>query len=382
MRDWRIVPLRAIYQRVELRGRPDLPLLSVYRDHGVVPRGDRDDNNNRPSDDLSAYKYVRPGDLVVNKMKTWQGSLAVSGHEGIVSPAYFVGRRVADVDDRFMHHLLRSMPLIAEYGARSKGIRPSQWDLPWEEFAAIKVFLPVREKQRAIADYLDTEMTRIDSLIKKKQRMIQLFEERRVALVDATILFTAGPLRPVATLATYINGWPFKPSDFSESGTPVIRITQLTGSSDEQDYFEGNLPERVTLRDGDLVFSWSGSLEVRRWNRGHAYLNQHLFRVLPNDGVDVNWLTHALDCASRLFAEHMHGSAMTHITQPMMKLVKIPVPDVAVQARIASDLDSTLPRLHELRSAAERQINLLREHRHALITGAVTGEMEIPGVAA
>jgi type I restriction enzyme S subunit len=142
MTRWRVVPLRAIYQRIELRGRAELPLLSVYRDHGVVPRDERDDNNNRPSEDLSTYKYVRPGDLVVNKMKTWQGSLAVSGYEGIVSPAYFVGRRVSDVDDRFMHHLLRSMPMIAQYGARSKGSRPSQWDLPWDEFAAIKVLLP------------------------------------------------------------------------------------------------------------------------------------------------------------------------------------------------------------------------------------------------
>ena len=116
-----MVPLRAIYRRVEARDRADLQLLSVYRDLGVVPRAGRDDNFNKASDDLSAYKVVLPGDLVLNKMKTWQGSLGVSAFEGIVSPAYFVGRRIAEVDDRFMHHLLRSAPLIAEYGARSMG---------------------------------------------------------------------------------------------------------------------------------------------------------------------------------------------------------------------------------------------------------------------
>src|ERR1019366_461540 len=106
-----MTPIGRIYRRVEERGREDLPLLSVYRELGVVPREGRDDNHNVASEDLSTYKFVRPGDLVVNKMKTWQGSLGVSAYEGIVSPAYFIGRKIDDVDDAFMHHLLRSAPL-------------------------------------------------------------------------------------------------------------------------------------------------------------------------------------------------------------------------------------------------------------------------------
>jgi type I restriction enzyme, S subunit len=83
-------------------------LLSVYRDLGVVRREGRDDNFNQPGDDLSSYLVVRPGDLVLNKMKTWQGSLGVSSFEGIVSPAYFVAEQVRDANPRFLHHLLRS----------------------------------------------------------------------------------------------------------------------------------------------------------------------------------------------------------------------------------------------------------------------------------
>ena len=126
MTEWRSVPLGALFARVEDRGRPDLPLLSVYRELGVVPRAGRDDNHNRPSDDLDSYKVVRKGDLVVNKMKTWQGSLGVSEYIGIFSPAYFIGRPRAEFDRRFLHHLVRSGPMIAQYGARSKGIRPKR----------------------------------------------------------------------------------------------------------------------------------------------------------------------------------------------------------------------------------------------------------------
>ena len=65
-------------------------LLSVYRDYGVVPKSSRDDNFNKPSDDLSTYQLVEHGDLAINKMKAWQGSVAISQCRGIVSPAYFV----------------------------------------------------------------------------------------------------------------------------------------------------------------------------------------------------------------------------------------------------------------------------------------------------
>jgi type I restriction enzyme S subunit len=271
------------------------------------------------------------------------------------------------------------MDFRKDFYALGAGVRQS---LKFDELKRVQIHLPAFNKQRAIAAYLDRETARIDALITKKQRMIELLKERRIAMVDSIILSATGYIRPIAALATYINGWPFKPSDFSASGIPVVRITQLTRSSDEQDYFDGLLPERVTLRDGDLVFSWSGSLEVRRWDRGHAYLNQHLFRVLPKDGVDVNWLTHALDCASRLFAEHMHGSTMTHITQPMMKMVRIPVPEVSVQTRIAAELNSAIQVLQTLHNAVGRQIDLLHERRQALISAAVTGELDVVGVAA
>jgi type I restriction enzyme, S subunit len=128
--DWPSIPLKALFRRRDETGRPDLPLLSVYRDLGIVLREGREDNYNRPGSDLAAYRIVRPGDLVLNKMKTWQGSLGVSEYLGIVSPAYFVCELVGSAEPRFLHHLLRSQPLIAEYAARSKGIRPSQWDLP------------------------------------------------------------------------------------------------------------------------------------------------------------------------------------------------------------------------------------------------------------
>ena len=87
---WDIKPIWALFVRKSDKGYEDLQLLSVYRDYGVIPTESRDDNFNKPSLDLSNYLRVTPKDLVTNKMKTWQGSIAVSEYEGIVSPAMAV----------------------------------------------------------------------------------------------------------------------------------------------------------------------------------------------------------------------------------------------------------------------------------------------------
>lgn len=130
---WTTLPVGRLYQRTKRTNYADKELLSVYRDHGVVPTASRDDNNNKPSDDLTAYQLVEPDNLVMNKMKAWQGSIAISEHEGIVSPAYFVYEPNARMFDlaipKYIHYLLRHPIYIAQYLRQSKGIRVNQWDL-------------------------------------------------------------------------------------------------------------------------------------------------------------------------------------------------------------------------------------------------------------
>lgn len=105
---WSTRPLWTLFQRSKRVGHEAEQLLSVYRDHGVVPKNSRSDNNNKPSDDLSPYQLVCPGDLAINKMKAWQGSVAISRHRGIVSPAYFVYEVRHEEDSRYLHYLMRS----------------------------------------------------------------------------------------------------------------------------------------------------------------------------------------------------------------------------------------------------------------------------------
>lgn len=169
---WSKSTIRAITRPRNYRGQPDLPLLSVYRDYGVILKSSRDDNPNPEGQDLSVYKVVEPGNLVLNKMKTWQGSLGVSKHQGIVSPAYIVCELRNDVHPRFIHYLLRSSPYVYEYNRISYGVRLGQWDMRYDEFKRIPIYLPPTDEQDQIARFLDARLYDLSKLIKMYRRLV------------------------------------------------------------------------------------------------------------------------------------------------------------------------------------------------------------------
>lgn len=182
------VRLRYMFAPSDERNRPNETVLSVYREYGVIPKGSRDGNHNVTPDDVSRYLLVRPDDLVVNRMKAWQGSLGVSEHRGIVSGDYEVLRPKTDrLLPKFAHLYLRSARMVGEYVVRSTGIRPSQWRLYWKQMADIEIPVPPLQKQREIVSFIEEQTARIDALIAESDDLIALSHERRAALITATV---------------------------------------------------------------------------------------------------------------------------------------------------------------------------------------------------
>ena len=159
-------------------------VLSVYREYGVIPKDSRDDNHNVTSEDTSNYRYVRVGDFVINKMKAWQGSMAISDYEGIVSPAYYVYEFSDEHFDRkYFHYLLRNKMYATEFLRVSGGIRVGQWDLSAYEFENTMVPMPPIKEQKKIAAFLDTKSTEIDSLIGEKKRQLEVLDSYKKSLI-------------------------------------------------------------------------------------------------------------------------------------------------------------------------------------------------------
>ncbi len=173
---WKVDKLKYHLERNEPRNPGDMIVLSLYRELGIVPKDSRDDNHNVTSEDTSKYKYVKPGDFVINKMKAWQGSVAVSKYEGIVSPAYYIYRFT---DDEFyksyFHYLLRSC-YQEEFRRLSGGVRIGQWDLPSFSLDNTLVLIPKKEEQVLIAKLLDSVCTKIDALTTDIEAQLETLE--------------------------------------------------------------------------------------------------------------------------------------------------------------------------------------------------------------
>lgn len=172
-------------------------------------------------------------------------------------------------------------------------------------------------------------------------------------------------------LADYQNGYPFKPDDRGEDGLPIIRISQLTGD-DEPAYYCGQLDERTKVRCGDLLFSWSATIDSYIWNKGDAWLNQHIFRVSPSAEADKKYLYYVIKhVAPKLADFDAHGSTMRHIKKESLG-EKVYAPSVFEQGLIATFLDHETSKIDALIVEQQRLIELLQEKRQAVISHAVT----------
>jgi type I restriction enzyme, S subunit len=184
---WGCKMLKRMFRQMKRQGYSDNEVLSVYRDYGVIKKASRDDNNNKTPEDLSSYQLVEKGDLVINKMKAWQGSLGVSDYTGITSPDYVVYISRHYENDKFIHYSLRAQHMPDAYRSISNGIRLNQWRLEPEKFEQLLVFCPSKEEQQEIIEYLDGQTSRIDKLNGKCLSVIHLMQERRTALISAAV---------------------------------------------------------------------------------------------------------------------------------------------------------------------------------------------------
>ena len=140
-------------------------------------------------------------------------------------------------------------------------------------------------------------------------------------------------------LATYINGYAFKPSDWGQNGLPIIRIQNLTGNAYEVNYFSGNLDKRYFITNGDVLISWSASIGVYEWQNGDAWLNQHIFKVkFDKENVDKKYFQYAVGYVLEKSLKFAHGSTMKHLTKKVFDSLQVPYYDMDTQRQIVAKL--------------------------------------------
>ncbi|MCO8127497.1 hypothetical protein NHL50_09785 [Acidimicrobiia bacterium EGI L10123] len=401
---WQRQPVWMALTPTKRTGHVTEEVLSVYRDHGVIPKSSRSDNHNRTPENLDAYQLVEPGDVVFNKMKAWSGSVGVSEHRGIVSGDYLVCRTDgATVDRRFLHYLLRSRPFFEEYARRSTGIRPSQWRLYWEELSQLDLPLPNLDDQRRIANYLDCETGRMDRAVAASGKQLMRAEERLAAEaatllhVDDGVPFTPFPgAAPRGYIPLWLAAKTFsgktlqsEQAQESEQETPYLKASnigyeevELTGL--DTMWASPTECAELRIREGDVFVIEGGATAGKAAHLleepDHlTILQNHVHCVRASDGFSQRYLYWVLRAYYGSGWYPVITSAVTFGSFPAMKLRALPVPNLdphAQEATVAT-LDGHLTALHAVRERTESFRQLLNERKQALITAAVTGEITV-----
>jgi type I restriction enzyme, S subunit len=402
------------YRVIDKRaGQNQPPLLAVSIHHGVVRRDTLTDDLPR-AEDLSNYKVCESGDIVLNRMRAFQGAIGISSQRGLVSPDYLVLRPGPDVDPRYLHHLFRSTWFIGEMVSRLRGIGNTENGsvrtprINPEDLGDIPVDFPSFDEQRRVVDFLDAETARIDRIISIRQQQAAVGAQRFCQIVDGVVTGNAEALAEIdygkasaawgvgkiGRLFDIIPGFTFPSKDFVETefGTRLLRGINVTpGRIDWDvetvawDLESSPIDRRFHLRIDDLVIGmdrpWIGSGARVALIREIDLPSLLLQRVacIRSRGTSTRYLRWVLGSSHfRLALEgETTGVSVPHISGDQIGAFtyRLPSPDEQelLSALIQShdDLRATQAEL------VDRQLVVLAERRQALITAAVTGQIDV-----
>lgn len=410
---WEVKPFRRVFEEsAEVNGsEPVGVMLSVSGYRGVEPKEYEHESQMRTADMLENYRVVRPGQLAVNTMWLNYAGLGVSEHLGYVSPAYRSFWIRTPCDRRYLHHLLRSEAYVRGYTGHLRGIRPNSLQMDRDTLMNWPILLPPLDEQVAIADYLDRETARIDTLIEEQQRLIDLLRERRQAVIESEV--GSGPDAAVPTKTSGLSWVERVPEHWSVAN--IRRFASMktghTPSRSNPDYWVDctipwfTLADVWQLRDGKRTYleeTANQISEVGLANSAAELLptgtvvlsrtasvgftgvmpvpmatSQDFWNWIPGDALDGMYLMWVFRAMQREFRALMIGSTHQTIYQPTAAAIRIPVPPLDEQQRIVAYLNEQTAKIDTLIAETERFIELARERRSALITAAVTGQIDL-----
>ena len=403
---WGVQNLRTLISKRTERDRADLPLLSVAREKGVFVRSltDADENHNVIPDDLSNYKVARSGNLVINKMKAWQGSMGIAPCDGIVSPAYYV------FDFRISNHafgqrLLRSKPYVAHFGQASDGVRVGQWDLSIPGMRQIPVLVPPEAEQAAIVRFLNWANGRLERAIRAKRKVIALLNEQKQAIIHLAVtrgLDPSVPLKPsgIPWLGDIPARWELSPNRASLQVRKVLvgerhneyTLLSLTKRgvivrdlSEMRGKFSSDMGTSQEVRPGDLVFCLFDVPETPRTVglSRHAGMITSAYTVMQCKDGDIAEFLELFYIAmdDRKLLSPLYSGLRNTIPKERFLCAKTPIPPAGERARILAAVKERTASLPTAISRLEREIDLLREYRARLVADVVTGKLDVRGAA-
>ena len=290
-----------------------------------------------------------------------------------------------ELDSKYLYFWVKSSE--GQSVLNNTTIGSSQKALTIASLKGLEIPCPPAPVQKRIVEFL----AGYDDLIENNQKQIKLLEEAAQRLYKewfVDLRFPGHETTPIVDgvpegwsvesmddIAEYINGYAFKPSDWGTSGKPIIKIKEmgLGITSDTPRNSGENIPEKYNITAGDILFSWSATLSAMIWDEEDGLLNQHLFKVIPCDGVSREFVLQSILKTLDEFSNLTTGSTMKHIQRGKLKEVHVNVPNERTMRKYKSISEPIREQLLNLK----REIILLQEARNRLLPKLMSGEIEV-----
>lgn len=390
----RQIPFGKLFTRLDRPVPAGAGIVTAYTDGAVTLRSNRAEKRYHEAANLSTYQGVVEGDFVVHGLDIMRGSVGVADSDGAMSPVCAVCKPGPLVNARFVAYVMRNQAHHDFPKALARGIRDGGADFRrWETLAEFPIPVPPLPEQRAIAVYLDRETAEIDALMAEQERLIATLRERRAAVIDHATADGNAPAVALRRLNPFVTsgsrGWG---AYYADEGERFVRIGNLsrTGLGLRGEVQHVALPvgntegERTRLRHGDLMLSitaYLGSVAVVEdpdWYE--AFTSQHvaLCRFPSVAEVNTRYIGYALLAkpGQDQLAMSSSGGTKEGLSLDDVRAIRIPLPPLDEQRRIADYLDEQTSAIDALIAETERFIAVSEERRSALITAAVTGQID------
>jgi type I restriction enzyme, S subunit len=411
---WEMARAKWLFQKLDRPVQDTDEVVTCFRDGVVTLRKNRRLSGFTEALQEHGYQGIRRGDLVIHAMDAFAGAAGVSDSDGKGTPVYSVCRPLTGVNPWYYAYVLREMARSQWILALSTGIRERSTDFRFDTFSQQLLPVPPLDEQQLIVCFLDGLDRRIGRFIEAKHELIALLQEKRqVVIYDAV---TAGLHRDIPVkqfhLGTVVNvpeHWTLARlktkllgntggawgSDFSDSGTVVLRSTEQTqyGEWQIESPARRNLTERecrqTLLRAGDLLVTKSSgshshigkaSLVTPRIEEMRCGFSNFMQRLRPDETLEPRYLWWFIN--SRVAREQFRFFTSTttglgNLSGDILGNLKVAFPPLSEQRAIDAYLDEATHGFDRAMATASREINMLREYRSRLIRDVVTGKLDV-----
>ncbi len=408
-REWNVQPLMAVAseRRESNKGLEENNLLSLS--YGRIVQKDMTSNDGLLPESFDTYQVVYPGDVVfrLTDLQNDKRSLRTApvSQKGIITSAYLaVVPRL--INSRYFAYLLRSYDLTKVFYSMGGGLRQS---MKYSDVKRLPILVPSLQEQMAIANFLDRETARIDALIAEQEKLLALLAEKRQATISHAVTRGLDPSVPmkdsgIAWLGEVPAHWqPQKighafgsigsgttpPSDeshwYSDGTVPWVTTGELR--EDVVITTSKSVTEEAIATFGALKIHPAGALVIAMYGATIGRLgvlgvpattNQACCVLAKPKTLDVRFTFYWLHCQKQKIIDiYATGGGQPNISRESVSSLRVPAPGLVEQAQIAAHLDAACARLGQLQSLSERLISLLKERRSALISAAVTGQIDV-----